>query len=76
MKGQENVTVTGSFATTTPWGEEPCSSFILGGGKENVVFFKSSLFLSLVRPIIRHRVRSVNIGIPFAVAIPRILVVC
>lgn len=51
-----NITVNGSFARTTPWGEDPRSSFILGGSKENVVFFKSSLFSSLVHPIVRHLV--------------------
>lgn len=53
LKGQENITVTGSFATTIASDEDPCSSFILGGSKENVV---SSLFLCHVRPIIRHLV--------------------
>jgi hypothetical protein len=30
----ENITVTGSFATTIASDEDPYSSFILGGGKE------------------------------------------
>lgn len=58
LNRQENITLTGSFATTIAWDEDSCSSFILGGNKENVVFCKSSLFSSHVRPITRHLLTS------------------